>query len=48
MTGDGPVLAHVGAALIAHGLEPDDLRTEQPSLEDVFLHLTQASDGAER
>ncbi|MGD1034064.1 MAG: ABC transporter ATP-binding protein [Candidatus Dormibacteria bacterium] len=50
VTGDGPVLAHVGAALIAHGLEPDDLRTEQPSLEDVFLHLTQpaAPDGGER
>ncbi len=50
VTGDGPVLAHVGAALIAHGLEPDDLRTEQPSLEDVFLNLTQAADpdGGER
>jgi len=50
VTGDGPVLAHVGAALIAHGFEPDDLRTEQPTLEDVFLHITQpaGSEGAER
>jgi ABC-2 type transport system ATP-binding protein len=43
VSGDGPVLAHVGAALIAHGLEPADLRTEQPTLEDVFLHITQAA-----
>lgn len=38
--GDGPVLAHVGAALIRHGLEPSDLRLEQPTLEDVFLNIT--------
>ena len=50
VTGDGPVLAHVGAALIAHGIEPDDLRTEQPTLEEVFLRITQPerSEGAER
>ncbi len=38
--GTGPVLAHVAAALVAHGIEPSDLRMEQPSLEDVFLKLT--------
>jgi ABC-2 type transport system ATP-binding protein len=41
VAGDGPVLVHVGAALVAHALEPADLRLEQPTLEDVFLHLTQ-------
>jgi ABC-2 type transport system ATP-binding protein len=38
--GGGPVLALVGAALVEHGIVPDDLRIEQPSLEDVFLKLT--------
>jgi ABC-2 type transport system ATP-binding protein len=42
VTGDGPLLAHIGAALIAHGMEPADLRLEQPTLEDVFLRITQA------
>ncbi len=41
VTGEGPVLAHIGAGLIAHGMEPADLRVEQPTLEDVFLHITQ-------
>lgn len=40
LTGDGPVLAHVGSALIAHGIEPVDLRQERATLEDVFLKLT--------
>ena len=38
--GSGAVLARVAAALVAHGIAPSDLRTEQPSLEDVFLKLT--------
>jgi len=38
--GDGPVLAFVAAALVAHGVAPADLRLEQPTLEDVFLKLT--------
>jgi len=38
--GDGPVLAHVAAALLAHGIEPLDLHPETPSLEDVFLRIT--------
>lgn len=38
--GDGPVLAHVAAALLARGLAPADLRVERPTLEDTFLKLT--------
>jgi len=38
--GRGAVLVHVAAALVAHGLTPPDVRLEQPTLEDVFLHLT--------
>ncbi|OGO39896.1 MAG: multidrug ABC transporter ATP-binding protein [Chloroflexi bacterium RBG_16_57_8] len=38
--GTGPVLARVAASLVEHGIEPSDLRVEQPSLEDVFLKLT--------
>jgi ABC-2 type transport system ATP-binding protein len=44
--GDGPVLAHVGAALIGHGIEPMDLRAERPTLEDVFLALTDGGEPA--
>jgi ABC-2 type transport system ATP-binding protein len=38
--GSGPVLALVAAALVEHGICPDDLRVERPTLEDVFLRLT--------
>ena len=38
--GGGPVLAHVAAALVAHGITPPDLHVMQPTLEDVFLSLT--------
>lgn len=38
--GSGPVLALVAAALVEHGIVPDDLRVERPTLEDVFLRLT--------
>ena len=38
--GSGPVLALVAAALVKHGIVPDDLRVERPTLEDVFLRLT--------
>lgn len=38
--GDGPVLALVAAELVKHGIAPPDLRTEQPTLEDVFLKIT--------
>jgi ABC-2 type transport system ATP-binding protein len=40
VTGDGPVLPLVAAALVEHGIVPDDLRVEQPTLEDAFLSLT--------
>jgi ABC-2 type transport system ATP-binding protein len=40
ITGDGPVLVDVAAALAAHGLRPADLRVDQPSLEEVFLEIT--------
>jgi ABC-2 type transport system ATP-binding protein len=39
VTGCGPVLAHVGAALVARGLEPVDLRVRRPTLEDVFMRI---------
>jgi ABC-2 type transport system ATP-binding protein len=40
VTGCGPVLVDVAAALAGHGLRPADLRVSQPSLEDVFLQIT--------
>ena len=42
--GSGPVVAHVGHALVAHGLEPADLRVHQPTLEDVYLRLTRSDE----
>ncbi|MFC1948366.1 ABC transporter ATP-binding protein [Chloroflexota bacterium] len=41
--GTGPVLAAVAAELAGHGILPADLRTEQPTLEDVFLAITGAT-----
>jgi ABC-2 type transport system ATP-binding protein len=38
--GKGQVLALTAVALVEHGITPDDLRVEQPTLEDVFLKLT--------
>jgi ABC-2 type transport system ATP-binding protein len=38
--GTGPVLALVAAELVNRGIVPSDLRAEQPTLEDVFLTLT--------
>jgi ABC-2 type transport system ATP-binding protein len=38
--GEGPVLAHIGAALVAHGSAPLDLQVKRLNLEDVFLRLT--------
>lgn len=40
VVGAGAVLAHVGHALVERGHAPEDLRAEQPSLEDAFLALT--------
>jgi ABC-2 type transport system ATP-binding protein len=39
--GSGPLLAHVGAHLVAIGRPPLDLRVERPTLEDRFVALTQ-------
>jgi ABC-2 type transport system ATP-binding protein len=39
--GDGPVLAHVAAALVDRGIAPVDLRVERSTLEDVFLSITE-------
>jgi ABC-2 type transport system ATP-binding protein len=38
--GTGPLLAHVAAALVAHGLAPVDLEAQRPTLEDAFMQLT--------
>ena len=40
VAGTGPVLAHVGAHLVAIDRPPLDLRAELPSLEDGFVALT--------
>jgi ABC-2 type transport system ATP-binding protein len=37
--GTGPLLAHVAANLVAHGIAPMDLRAELPTLDDVFVKL---------
>jgi ABC-2 type transport system ATP-binding protein len=47
VTGAGPVLARVGHALVDHGLEPVDLRVDRPTLEEVYLDLTDAGPGSE-
>jgi ABC-2 type transport system ATP-binding protein len=39
--GSGPVLAHVGAHLVAVGRPALDLRVQRPSLEECFVTLTQ-------
>jgi ABC-2 type transport system ATP-binding protein len=39
--GSGPVLAHVGAHLVAAGRPALDLRIDRPTLEDRFVALTQ-------
>lgn len=41
--GTGPLLAHVGAHLVAEGRPALDLRADRPSLEDRFVALTQES-----
>lgn len=40
VSGHGPLLARVAAALAQHNVAPADLRVEHSSLEDVFLALT--------
>lgn len=40
VTGTGPLLAHVAAALVAHDMTPADLQVKRATLEDVFLTIT--------
>lgn len=40
VSGHGPLLARVAAALAQHNVAPADLRVDHASLEDVFLALT--------
>jgi ABC-2 type transport system ATP-binding protein len=40
VSGSGPLLARVASALAESGFVPTDLRSEQSTLEDVFLTLT--------
>jgi hypothetical protein len=41
VTGEGPILAYVGAHLVAAGRPALDLRIDRPSLEDRFVALTE-------
>lgn len=43
LSGTGPLLAHVGAHLVAVGRPPLDLRSQLPSLEDQLVALTEGS-----
>lgn len=43
--GHDAVLAHVGAALVARGIAPPDLRVDMPTLEDVYMRLVRAEGG---
>jgi len=45
VTGSGPLLARVAHALVDRGLEPEDLRSELPTLEDAYLLLTASNSG---
>ena len=45
--GRGPLLALTASILVDHGIVPDDLHLEEPSLEDVFLKLTRLTAGIE-
>ncbi|MGD2059588.1 MAG: ABC transporter ATP-binding protein [Acidimicrobiia bacterium] len=45
VSGEGPLLAHMAAALVSRGIAPTDLRAERATLEDVFLTLTSRSEG---
>jgi ABC-2 type transport system ATP-binding protein len=47
VTGSGPVVVLVAAALVESGHVPADLQVDQPGLEDVFLQLTGARTGNE-
>ena len=40
VVGTGALAARVGHDLVEHGLEPEDLRVDLPTLEDAYLRLT--------
>ncbi|MBN1630536.1 MAG: ABC transporter ATP-binding protein [Thermoleophilia bacterium] len=40
VAGDGSHVAWVAAALVEHGIHPEDFRVAQPTLEDAYLRLT--------
>jgi ABC-2 type transport system ATP-binding protein len=42
--GEGPLLAHVAAALVAHGIAPLDLSVERPTLEQAYLRISEMED----
>ena len=44
VTGDGPLLAHVASALVAHGITPLDLRVKRATLEEAFLRISELED----
>ena len=46
--GRGPLLAHVGAHLVAIGRPALDLRVDRPSLEDRFVALTKEAARSDR
>jgi ABC-2 type transport system ATP-binding protein len=45
--GSGPLLARVGHALVARGMEPADLTVQRPTLEEAYLILTGAPANAD-
>ncbi|HXF19610.1 MAG TPA: hypothetical protein VN597_04075, partial [Streptosporangiaceae bacterium] len=44
--GNRQIIAHVGAALVAHGRVPADLSAHVPDLEDALLRLLEPEPGA--
>ena len=45
VSGDRRIIAHVGAILVRHGMVPDDLDVQVPSLEDAVLTLLERRRG---
>ena len=43
ISGSGPLLSQVAVTLAEHGQNPRDLRSEESTLEDVFMNLTGSS-----
>jgi ABC-2 type transport system ATP-binding protein len=47
VAGEGPLLAQVAAALVAHGIAPLDLRGERATLEQAFLGIIESHGAAQ-